>query len=184
MLVETSGSNGAHDEEKLNYFLETSMNNGLIQDGTVTNNPTKVKDIWALREQIGAAILRDGYCFKYDISLPLPHFYEIVEIMRKRLGNQARRICGYGHLGDANLHLNISSSEYSADLHKQIEPFVYEHTSTLRGSISAEHGIGFMKTKYLKLSKNQQAIDLMGEIKNRMDPNGILNPYKVLPRLL
>lgn len=114
----------------------------------------------------------------------MPQFYEIVTIMKKRLGNQTKRICGYGHLGDANLHLNISSSEYSADLQKQIEPFVYEHTAALRGSISAEHGIGFMKTKYLKLSKNQSAIDLMVNVKQMMDPNGILNPYKVLPRLL
>lgn len=103
--------------------------------------------------------------------------------MKQRLGDQAKRICGYGHLGDANLHLNISSAEYSADLQKQIEPFVYEHTSMLRGSISAEHGIGFMKTKYLELSKNSSAIDMMVNLKQIMDPNGILNPYKVLPRL-
>lgn len=102
--------------------------------------------------------------------------------MKGRLGNQAKRICGYGHLGDSNLHLNISSSDYSADLHRLIEPFVYEHTASLRGSISAEHGIGFMKTKYLKLSKNSQAVDLMTNVKKMMDPNGILNPYKVLPR--
>lgn len=103
--------------------------------------------------------------------------------MKKRLGNQAKRICGYGHLGDSNLHLNISSADYSVELHKQIEPFVYEHTAALRGSISAEHGIGFMKTKYLQLTKCQQAIDLMVNVKQMMDPNGILNPYKVLPRL-
>lgn len=104
--------------------------------------------------------------------------------MKERLGNQAKRICGYGHLGDSNLHLNISSADYSADLHKQIEPFVYEHTASLRGSVSAEHGMGFMKTKYLKLSKNPLAIDLMKSVKQMMDPNGILNPYKVLPREL
>ncbi|KAJ6634303.1 D-2-hydroxyglutarate dehydrogenase, mitochondrial, partial [Pseudolycoriella hygida] len=181
MLLETSGSNGVHDEEKLSHFLERNMNNGLLQDGTVANNPAKIREIWALREQIGLAILNDGYCYKYDISLPLPKFYGIVTTMKERLGNQAKRICGYGHLGDANLHLNISSSNYSLDLHKKIEPYVYEHTAALRGSISAEHGIGFMKTKYLKLSKNQQAIDLMINLKQMMDPNGIMNPYKVLP---
>ncbi len=104
--------------------------------------------------------------------------------MKERLGNQAKRICGYGHLGDSNIHLNISSANYSVDLQKQIEPFVYEHVSKLRGSISAEHGIGFMKTKYLSLSKNQRAVDLMVNVKLMMDPNGILNPYKVLPRLV
>lgn len=61
--------------------------------------------------------------------------------MKERLGNQAKRICGYGHLGNSNLHLNISSADDSVDLHKKIEPFVYKDTAALRGNISAEHGI-------------------------------------------
>lgn len=71
--------------------------------------------------------------------------------------------------------------EYSAELHALIEPFVFEHTAKLRGSVSAEHGIGFFKSKYLRYSKDASAIALMHEVKKTMDPNGILNPYKVLP---
>lgn len=84
-------------------------------------------------------------------------------------------------VGDGNIHLNITVKEYSEEILKKIEPFVYEYTSKLRGSVSAEHGIGFRKPKYIRYSKSQNAIELMKQLKKLMDPNGILNPYKVVP---
>lgn len=86
--------------------------------------------------------------------------------------------------GDGNLHLNICSRQYSSELLAQIEPFVFEWISRHTGSISAEHGIGLMKTKYLHYSKSSAAIQTMSQIKRLMDPKGILNPYKVLPQEL
>lgn len=171
-----------HDEEKVSNFLEAAMNRGDILDGTVTNEASKIAQIWKLRESIPTALIKDGYVFKYDISLPLSHFYEIVPVMRERVGDLATRVCGYGHVGDSNLHLNVSCPEFTDQIYKRVEPFVYEYTSKLRGSISAEHGIGFLKTNYLKYSKQPEALSLMKELKAMMDPNGILNPYKVLPR--
>lgn len=82
-------------------------------------------------------------------------------------------------IGDSNLHFNVQSEKYDKELHKLIEPYVYDYTSELRGSVSAEHGIGFLKSKYLPLSKSPEALLLMKSIKKLMDPNGILNPYKV-----
>ena len=140
-----------------------------------------MQDIWKLRESISTAILTDGYCFKYDISLPLSHFYEIVPATRERVGNLAVNVCGYGHIGDSNLHLNVSARQFSTELKQLLEPFVYDYTSKLKGSVSAEHGIGFLKPKYMSYSKGESSIALMREIKTLMDPNGILNPYKVLP---
>lgn len=93
----------------------------------------------------------------------------------------AKSVFGYGHIGDGNLHLNVTCTEFNDEIYKKIEPFVYEYTANVNGSISAEHGIGFLKTKYLKYSKNYTSIELMREMKKMMDPNGILNPYKVLP---
>jgi D-2-hydroxyglutarate dehydrogenase len=90
-------------------------------------------------------------------------------------------VCGFGHIGDFNLHLNISCPSFNQEVYKAIEPFVYEYTSKVGGSISAEHGIGFHKSKYLKYSKSNDVILLMKQLKSLMDPNGILNPYKVLP---
>ncbi|XP_065214364.1 D-2-hydroxyglutarate dehydrogenase, mitochondrial isoform X1 [Planococcus citri] len=182
MLIETSGSNMSHDEEKLNMFLETCLEQKVILDGFATSEPSKMKVLWDIRERITGALLKDGYSYKYDVSLPLNVFYDIILEFRERLKdlNQVKTICGYGHLGDGNLHVNMTSSEYDEKIKKTIEPFIYEWISKHRGSISAEHGVGFLKSKYLHFSKTQKEIDMMKSLKSNMDPNGIMNPYKVL----
>ncbi|CAH1775670.1 unnamed protein product [Owenia fusiformis] len=182
VLIETSGSNAEHDEEKLNQFLESVMSKGTVQDGTVATDMTKIKAIWGLRERIAEALLHDGYCYKYDISLPINKIYDLVEVMRNRLEKTAVRSVGYGHLGDGNLHYNTTSREFNKDLYGQIEPFIFEWTAQHKGSISAEHGMGFMKKNYMRYSKSEGAFDLMTQMKQLMDPNGILNPYKTLPK--
>ncbi|OAD59077.1 D-2-hydroxyglutarate dehydrogenase, mitochondrial [Eufriesea mexicana] len=179
VLMETSGSNVNHDEEKLNSFVEKAFANEFIEDGTMTSDPAK--NIWALRERISEAILREGYVFKYDISIPLPHFYKVIEVLRERLRDpRIIRISGYGHLGDGNIHVQVSIPSYEPEIASQLQPFIFEYVSSLRGSVSAEHGIGFTKTKYLHMSRSSSEIELMHELKRMMDPNGILNPYKVL----
>lgn len=62
-----------------------------------------------------------------------------------------------------------------------LEPYIFEEVAKVRGSISAEHGIGFRKTQFIHYSKDETALQLMKDLKQFMDPNGILNPYKVLP---
>ncbi|XP_050307084.1 D-2-hydroxyglutarate dehydrogenase, mitochondrial [Anthonomus grandis grandis] len=183
MLIETHGSNNAHDEEKLNGFLGDVMDSGLVLDGTVTNEPSKMKNIWDLRERITEGFILDGYVFKYDVSLPIEQFYSLVPVFRQRLSNHPDivRITGYGHLGDGNIHFQVSCKQFSREILEKIEPFVYEYTSRLKGSISAEHGIGFRKPKYMKYSKSPESIAIMKDLKKMFDPKGILNPYKVLP---
>lgn len=142
-----------------------------------------------------------GHVFKYDLSLPLPHMYELVEEMRRRTADlPGVQVVGYGHVGDSNLHLNISAPKETAHgddgsgsgsggsgagfagrVLERIEPFVYEWTAGKGGSISAEHGLGLMKAECIGYSKPAAAVALMAQIKRLMDPNGILNPYKVLP---
>lgn len=89
---------------------------------------------------------------------------------------------GFGHIGDSNLHLVVRCKEFDQEVYQRLEPFVYEYTSMLSGSISSEHGIGFLKTRYLKFSKKSECFDVMKQLKEVMDPNGILNPYKVLAK--
>lgn len=103
MLIETSGSNAAHDEEKLSNFLQKAMDTSLVLDGVSTNEPGKMRNIWLMREQIADSMINvDGYCFKYDLTLPLTHFYEIVPATRERCGDLATIVCGYGHVGKAD----------------------------------------------------------------------------------
>ncbi|XP_067851744.1 D-2-hydroxyglutarate dehydrogenase, mitochondrial [Heptranchias perlo] len=181
ILIETSGSNSDHDQEKLSRFLEKVMTSGLVIDGTMATEESKIKALWALRECITEALRLEGYVYKYDISLPLEKIYEIVVDMKSRLGVRAKRVVGYGHLGDGNLHLNIVSPAYDQQLLGSIEPYLYEWTAQHCGSISAEHGLGFKKKNFIHFSKPKAAVQIMQQMKAILDPKGILNPYKTLP---
>ena len=181
VLLETSGSNASHDEEKLASFVEKALSEGIVEDGTLTSDPAKIKSIWSVRERISEGILREGYVFKYDVSIPLQSFYKVIEVLRERLRDpRIIRISGYGHLGDGNIHVQVSTASYEPEVAAQLQPFIFEYISSLRGSVSAEHGVGFTKTKYLHMSRTPSEIELMYDLKKLMDPKGILNPYKVL----
>lgn len=183
-LVETQGSSDEHNREKLSKFFERLMSNKLCNDAIIAENMSQVKQLWSLRENIAPGLNRDGYTYKYDISLPLKPMYDIVLDLRKRLTEQNNknfiRCVGYGHVGDGNLHLNITSRKADEKIESMLEPFIFEWTSKYHGSISAEHGIGLNKAKYLKYSKSFESIELMKKFKNLLDPKLIFNPYKVL----
>ncbi|XP_068136703.1 D-2-hydroxyglutarate dehydrogenase, mitochondrial [Hyperolius riggenbachi] len=183
VLVETSGSCAKHDEDKLNAFLETAMDSGCVTTGTVATDHTKILSLWALRERITEALAHDGYVYKYDLSIPIEKLYSLVEELRDRLGSAAQSVVGYGHLGDGNLHLNITAKSHSDALLAALEPFVYEWTSQHNGSISAEHGLGFKKRDHIYYSKSREAVQLMQKIKHMIDPKGIMNPYKTIPAM-
>ncbi|KAG0578372.1 hypothetical protein KC19_4G018000 [Ceratodon purpureus] len=180
LLIETTGSDEAHDKEKLHRFLESTMEKGFVADGVVAQGSTQADSFWQIREGISEAIGKAGAVYKYDFSLPPKYFYKIVEDLRGRLGSAAV-VLGYGHLGDGNVHLNVSAPEYDNELLEKIEPYVFEWVAKHKGSVSAEHGIGFMKPHALHYSKSTEAIMLMEKFKSLLDPKGILNPYKVLP---
>jgi len=184
MLIELSGSNEAHDAEKLSTFLENVMEDGSVVDGTIAQDTAQTHGIWRVREGITEALSKSGAVYKYDVSIPLTDLYNLVDEMRDRLAPLGAFVTGFGHLGDGNLHLNIYTPgdfQKSPTVQQAIEPFVYEWVSSRRGSISAEHGIGIMKPAVLHMSKTPEIIDVMRSIKGSLDPNNILNPYKVLP---
>ncbi|XP_047466940.1 D-2-hydroxyglutarate dehydrogenase, mitochondrial [Mugil cephalus] len=181
IVIETSGSDVAHDEQKLHNFLEEAMTSLLVTDGTVATEDSKINALWSMRERVTEALTHDGYVYKYDISLPVERIYQLVTDMRERLGDRAKSVVGYGHVGDGNLHLNITSPAKDPALLAAIEPFVFEWTASCKGSVSAEHGLGLKKRNYIYYSKPSQAVTLMGDIKAMLDPKGILNPYKTLP---
>ncbi|XP_075495302.1 D-2-hydroxyglutarate dehydrogenase, mitochondrial isoform X4 [Primulina tabacum] len=180
ILIETTGSTESHDKEKLEAFLLHSMESELIIDGALAQDINQTLSFWAIREGVPEALMKAGAVYKYDLSLPPEKMYALVEEMRVCLGSAAN-VVAYGHLGDGNLHLNISAEQYTETILSKIEPFVYEWTSKHHGSISAEHGLGLMKASKIHYSKSAETVQLMCAIKKLLDPNGILNPYKVLP---
>ncbi|GJW84405.1 D-2-hydroxyglutarate dehydrogenase, mitochondrial [Tanacetum coccineum] len=152
--------------EKLEAFLLHAMETGLVSDGAIAQDSSHASSFWNIREGIPEALQKAGAVYKYDLSIPVEKIANVV---------------GYGHLGDGNLHLNVSAPKYDDDILAKIEPFVYEWTSRHRGSISAEHGLGLMKAEKIYYSKSSETVQLMASIKRLLDPNGVLNPYKVIP---
>jgi FAD/FMN-containing dehydrogenase len=189
-LIETSGSNTEHDQEKIEKFLEHVMSEEIVSDGVVAQDETQVKSLWRWREGITEAIGHFGGTYKYDLSIPLPELYKLVEETRDRLNEKgligdddsfpALGVVGYGHMGDSNLHLNVPVRRYTKEVEKAIEPWVYEWIQKRNGSISAEHGLGLAKKNYIGYSRSETMIGLMKQIKNLYDPNGIMNPYKYI----
>lgn len=188
VLIETSGSNKDHDDEKLQVLLEHLMEEGMIQDGVLAQDETQLQGLWALRESIPEAAGKMGKVFKYDLSMPIDKMYALVQDMRTRFdehgvhgeGNDVGAVCGYGHIGDGNLHINIVAKSYDPKIESIIEPYIYEWTSSVKGSVSAEHGLGLMKATKIGYTKTPESIEYMKKIKNVFDPKGILNPYKYI----
>jgi D-2-hydroxyglutarate dehydrogenase len=201
LVVETSGSVAAHDREKLESYLEAALGAGEVLDGTVAGDSAQARALWRLREGVTEALVKAGAVYKYDLCMPQVRWlrcmtitrtqyshpsltaqhalasaaqarmYELVEQMRNLFPLPAR-VVGYGHVGDGNLHLNVSVPKADAAVLARIEPFVYQWTRDARGSISAEHGLGLMKAGAVGYSKSPDAIQLMRQIKQMMDPNG------------
>ncbi|KAK9249312.1 hypothetical protein V1506DRAFT_525557 [Lipomyces tetrasporus] len=190
VLVETSGSNLAHDEEKLQTYLEGLMESDVISDGVLAQDETQAKNLWTWREGIPETLGKSGGVYKYDVSIPLDELYKLVEDTRVRIqefgldigtdDSNVVNVVGYGHLGDGNLHLNVAVKQYDKEIEHILEPWVYEWIEKRQGSVSAEHGLGFAKKPYLQYSKDQSVIQLMRQIKKVYDPNGIMNPYKYI----
>ncbi|CAG9833545.1 unnamed protein product [Diabrotica balteata] len=183
LMVETSGSNEEHDQHKLNRFFEKILTKGLVLNGVVASDAKQAGDIWSIRDNVSTGYKHCGAVFYYDISLPLQHYYTIVDIMKTRMGSKCEKVFGYGHLGDGNIHISIVMDEYSDELKNLAEPYIFEQVLALNGSISAEHGLGFMKAKYLNMVKSGNNVNLMKDLKTILDPHMILNPYKVIPEI-
>lgn len=183
-LVETSGSNAEHDSEKLEAFLEDVMGKEVVSDGVVAQDETQLKSLWGWREGISEASGAFGGVYKYDVSIPLKSLYRLVEDIKAKVQAAGLMgetdeypvvdVVGYGHMGDSNLHLNVCVRRYDKEVEKVLEPYVFEWIKEHEGSISAEHGLGLAKKKFIGYSRSDTMIGLMKQIKNLYDP--VSNP--------
>lgn len=179
-LIETSGSNAEHDIAKLEAFLEHVMGEGIVADGVLAQDETQIQSLWRWREGITEALSHLGGTYKYDVSIPLPELYQLVDDCKARLTERGfvgdddsfpvRAVVGYGHMGDSNLHLNVAVRQYNKEVEKAIEPWVYEWIAKRNGSISAEHGLGIAKKEFIGYSQNDTMMKLMSQLKSLYDP--------------
>ena len=166
--------------------LATAFEDGLVIDATIAASEAQRKALWDVRENAPESHKRSRGVARSDISLAqssLAPFYEDMVAAVKTV-DPTIRICGYGHLGDGNLHFNLvaderSNSEFDSKK-DQLYELIYEHVAKYNGSISAEHGIGQTKRAQLAKVKAPEILDVMRAIKASIDPKNLMNPGKVI----
>jgi FAD/FMN-containing dehydrogenase len=171
----------------LEETLETGMERGLVTDAAVADSIEHRRAFWHLREILPEVQKPEGGSIKHDISVPLaavPDFLREAGAAVESLIPGSRPV-PFGHLGDGNIHYNISQpigADTAAYLARwdEMNDVVHQVVMKFGGSISAEHGVGVMKRKLIAELKDPVAIDVMGVLKRALDPKNILNPGKVV----
>jgi FAD/FMN-containing dehydrogenase len=188
VLIEVSGSRRDSTlRDAIEMELAQAMDQGEVVTAVLAESEAQRESLWRLRETIPEAQRREGASIKHDVSVTtsdLPRFIREGSAAVLAICPHARMVT-YGHLGDGNLHFNVSppvdlaGSDFLA-LTSRINRAVHDLIAQYGGSFSAEHGIGRLKRAELARYKNPVALQLMRAIKQTIDPNGIMNPGKVL----
>jgi FAD/FMN-containing dehydrogenase len=189
VLIENSDSESQdHARERFEHLLEVAFGNGCITNAVMAENLAQARNLWHIRESITLAQAEEGLNIKHDISVPIssiPSFVEETDAQLKR-EIEGVRLVNFGHLGDGNLHYNVQAPEHGdskaflRDNEERVNQLVYQSVKRFDGSISAEHGVGSMKVNDLPHFKDPVALKLMQQIKQALDPQGVLNPGRVL----
>jgi FAD/FMN-containing dehydrogenase len=172
---------------RLEQALETALQRGLIGDGAIAASEAQRKAIWALRENPTEAMAREGAVLRHDVAVPVSQVPALIARGAEHIGGAIPgvRIMPFGHLGDGNIHYNLLqpetiSAEAFIAMKEPVQRRVFDLVTSLGGTISAEHGIGRLKQAELALRKSPVELSLMRQIKQSLDPKGILNPGAVL----
>ncbi|WP_281973270.1 FAD-binding oxidoreductase [Ruegeria faecimaris] len=186
VLIEIGLSMGQSPETAFEVLYEAAEARGLVTDAVIAQSEAQRRDIWAVRERIPDANRLIGSVSSHDISVPIsaiPEFIRRGADVVAALGPY--RVNCFGHLGDGNLHYNVfppnghSRSEYDAESAK-VKRAVHDLVHEFQGSVSAEHGIGRLKTEDLERYGDPVKLSAMRAIKSALDPKGIMNPGAVL----
>jgi FAD/FMN-containing dehydrogenase len=187
-LLELSDSESAeHAQGRFEAVLGAAIEDGLVTDAAIAENIAQSKAMWHLRESIPLAEVELGKSIKHDVSIPISSIGAFVQVTNAALQTRFPGIqhVVFGHLGDGNLHYNVvrapnqTEQELLAsqdDVYQLVHDSVHAHA----GSISAEHGVGQLKRDELTRYKSELELKLMKQIKTALDPQGLMNPGKVL----
>ncbi|MBA4785714.1 MAG: hydroxyacid dehydrogenase, partial [Rhizobiales bacterium] len=187
-LIDISTSDSAETAETMvQALLELGLETGLVRDAVIASSVAQQKALWHMRESMSDAQKPEGGSIKHDVSVPVSSIPAFMEAAEKGVlaAMPGARICAFGHLGDGNIHYNISQpvgADKQAFLERwrEINGIVHGIVLSMNGSISAEHGIGQLKRDELARIRPAIEIDLMRRIKRAFDPANIMNPGKVI----
>ena len=188
VLLESSDAVSAeHATGQFETLMEAALEAGIIGDAVIAATIAQSRAFWNLRENISEAQSAEGKNIKHDISVPISAIGHFVEgtnaALEQAFGNI--RMVVFGHLGDGNLHYNVSPApgvDQAAFLREEpaVNHVVYEAVARCNGSISAEHGLGQLKVDQNRRYKSATELALMVRIKTALDPRGLMNPGRVI----
>jgi FAD/FMN-containing dehydrogenase len=181
VLVETEGADAEADADRFEQALAAALEQGLIVDAAFARSERGRTAFWAIRDGIAEITPMLQPMLPFDVSMPIssmPSFLDRVDRELSASFANVRQLV-FGHIGDNNLHLAITTGE-SRDIERLCD-IVYAATGDHDGSVSAEHGIGTLKRAYIDKSRTPEEIAVMRRLKRAFDPNGILNPHRVIP---
>ncbi len=188
VLLDLSSS---HSDGEANNTMEDilsdALQQGIIEDASIAQSVSQQKEFWRLREDMSPAQKLEGGSIKHDISVPIasiPDFISEAAKIIETISPGARIVC-FGHMGDGNLHYNVSQpvgadKQAYLSLWGEMNHRIHTLVMSYNGSFSAEHGIGQLKRKELVAFKSPVALSLMRSIKQLFDPKNIMNPGKML----
>ena len=183
VLVEIASSEGGHAEAAMERLLASSLEDGLIRDAALAQNQTQARAFWRLREEQSAAQKPEGVTWKHDVSVPVscvPEFLARAGAAAQALA-PGGRVVAFGHVGDGNIHYDVlqplsGDGSAHAALRAEGSRRIHDIVDALGGSISAEHGLGVMKSAEALRYKDPQAVELMRRVRAAFDPHRIMNP--------
>ena len=188
LLEHSDTESEAHAREAFEGLLGAAIEAGTVLDAVVAESLAQSQALWHVRESIPLAQAEEGPNIKHDISVPvsaIPAFVaEADALLRTRFPGV--QLVNFGHLGDGNLHYNVQAPgnedgrRFLAEQEHAVNTVVFDTVARHGGSFSAEHGIGLLKREELALRKPPVALQLMRGIKAAFDPQGLLNPGRVL----
>lgn len=188
VLIEiSSGQAPTAIRAMLETALGAASEDGLITDAVIASNAAQSQALWALRENLSDVQKHEGGSIKHDIAVPIPAIAEFISRATQAVTNALPGIrpVPFGHIGDGNVHFNLSQplgmdrAAYLAQWDR-FNKIVHDIAAELGGSISAEHGLGYMKREEITRYKSAVEMDMMRAVKRALDPKGIMNPGKLV----
>jgi FAD/FMN-containing dehydrogenase len=187
ILIEASSQTPGGLDEALTGALEAALEKGVIEDASIAASLEQRADFWRVRECLSEAQSKEGASIKHDVSVAVGLVPTLIREATPAVEAFApgARVVAFGHLGDGNIHFNVSQpvdadGQAFLDRWDAMNEIVHGIVARLGGSYSAEHGVGQLKRGLLARWKDPTSLAVMRQIKAALDPNGVMNPGKVL----